>query len=304
MDRIRSIVVPTDFSRLSEAAAARAVWFAQLDGAAVHLVHAVRFPLIVTPYEVSVPAAMREGIQAAAQERLEDTRKAIERAAGPECTVTAEVLDATDAAQAIDEVAAEHDADLIVMGTHGHTGIRHAVLGSVAERTLRTVDRPILAVKEEPADAARPIARILVPVDFSEESDCAVATAAGLARRLGADVTVVHAIDLPHDYVPYASPFGSELEESIDAAAAQRLAQVGERFSEAGVSVSLETRRGHAADAIGELAMEQRTQLIVMGTRGNSGLAHVLLGSVAERTLRTAPCSVLAVKASRARSGD
>jgi nucleotide-binding universal stress UspA family protein len=295
MDRIRSIIVPTDFSALSQSAAARAVTLARLDGASIHLVHAVRFPLVVAPYQVSVPAAVWEGVRNAAQKKLEEARKAIEGKAGQ--TVTAEIADSSDAVRAIEDAAKAHGADLVVMGTHGPGGLKHAFLGSVAERTLRTIDRPVLAVKEDPAKAEEPITRILLAVDFSVHSDRAVEVAAGLGKRLPATVDVIHAFDLPRDYIPYASPFGMELEQKIQTSASEGLESVHERFKESQLPVTLHSRRGHPSVVIAEVAEEIGCQLIVMGTRGNSGLSHVLLGSVAERTLRMAPCSVLAVKA-------
>jgi nucleotide-binding universal stress UspA family protein len=295
MDRIQSIVVPTDFSPFSEAAAVRAVTLARLDGASIYLVHAPSFPLITAPYGVSVPAAVSEGIRRAAQEKLEEARKAIEGKGVQK--VTTEIADASDAVQAIDDAAKAHGADLVVMGTHGHSGFKHAFLGSVAERTLRTVDCPVLAVKEDPAKAEESITRILLAVDFSVHSDRAVEVAVGLSKRLAASVDVIHAFGLPRDYLPYASPFGVELEQKIQACASERLESVSERFEESSVPVALHFRRGCPSVVIAEAAEEIGCQLIIMGTRGNSGLSHVLLGSIAERTLRTAHCSVLAVKA-------
>ena len=295
MDRIRNIVVPTDFSLLSQAAAARAVTLAHLDEASIHLVHAVRLPLIAAPYEVSVAAAVWEGVRRAAQEKLEEARKAIEEKGVS--TVTVELSDSIDAVQAIEAAAKAHAADLVVMGTHGHSGLERVFLGSVTERVLRTLDRPVLAVKGDVAKAEEPITRILVAVDFSVHSDRAIEVAAGLAHSLAASVDVIHAFDLPADYNVYASTFGVELEQKIQAGASDRLESVRVRLSESGVRATLQSRRGHPSVVITEAAEQIGCQLIVMGTRGNTGLSHVLLGSVAERTLRTAPCSVLAVKA-------
>ncbi|MEN8184715.1 MAG: universal stress protein [Myxococcota bacterium] len=300
MDRIRSIVVPTDFSALSDAAAARAVILAQLDGATIHLVHALRFPLVATPYyQASIPAAMSEGVRRAAQQRLQEARKAIEERGVS--TVTTEVHTPEDVVQAISAVAASQRADLVVMGTHGHGGLRHAFLGSVAERTLRSPSLrcPVLSVKEDRAMAEAPIERILLAVDFSAHSDRAVEVAASLGKRLGASLDVVHAFDLPPDYLAYATSFGAEFEQKVQASAAERLEDVHERLRAMKVPVTLHLRRGSPSAVIAEVARQIHGQLIVMGTRGNAGLSHVLLGSVAERTLRTAPCSVLTVKSQK-----
>lgn len=297
MDRLRSIVVPIDFSPLSQAAAARAVTLARLDGASIHLVHAVGLPLVAAPYGVTVPTSVWEDVRRAAQQKLDETRARIE--ASGVSAVSAEIPDATDAVQAIEAAVADHDADLIVMGTHGHGGLKHAFLGSVAERTLRTIDRPVLAVKEDVESAAQPIERILLAVDFSVHSDRAAELAGMLAKGLGASVDVVHAFDVPPDYMPYTSDSGVELDQKIQTSAAERLAAIGEGLTAREIQIRTHLRRGRPSLVLAEAANELRTQLIVMGTRGSSGLEHALLGSVAERTLRTAPCSVLAVKAER-----
>jgi nucleotide-binding universal stress UspA family protein len=300
MDKIRSIVVPTDFSALADAAVARAATLARLDGAAVHVVHALASPLVVNPFEFSLPANLWNDLRQAAQERLEQTRKAIE--AKGVSTVTAQVFDSQDAVGSIAEAVRTHGADLVVMGTHGRGGLKHAFLGSVAERALRTLDVPILAVKEDAETAAKPIAKILLAVDFSPHSDRAVEVTAGLAARLSAFVDVIHAFDFPPDYNPYLSSVGTELERKIEANVSEQLEAIREQLEKRQVRVNTHFHRGHPDAVIADVAKEIGCQLIVMGTRGRSGLSHVLLGSVTERTLRAAPCSVLCVKAAEARA--
>jgi nucleotide-binding universal stress UspA family protein len=298
MDKIRSIVVPTDFSKLAEAAAARAAQLARVDGAAVHVVHTVAVPLVVDPYGGSLPGNLSElweALRRSAREQLEQTRKGIE--AQGVSTVTAHVSESPDPVGAIAEAVRVHGADLIVMGTHGRRGLQRAFLGSVTERALSTLDRPILAVKEDPEDAAKPIAKILLAVDFSPHSDRAVEAAAGLGARLSASVDVVHAFDLPASYNAYLSAAGAEVQHKIESEILGRLQAIREQLSQRGIRTTAHFRRGHPDTVISDLARQIGAQLIVMGTRGLTGLEHVLLGSVAERTLRMAPCSVLCVKA-------
>jgi nucleotide-binding universal stress UspA family protein len=298
MKQIRNIVVATDFSEQSHAAAARAATLARLDGASVHLVHSVRFPMLVTPYEVSVPASVIEGVITAARERLEEARTSVEEMGV--ATVTAELSETIDAVNAIAASVESKNAELVVMGTHGFGGLKHAFLGSVAERTIRSVDCPVLAVKEEHAIAEQPIEKILVAVDFSAHSDRAVDVAVGLGKRLEASLDIVHAFDLPVGYAAYSSPVSMELEQKIETYANEQLAGLGERLEDSQLQVNLHCLRGRPSAKIAETAEQIGCQLIVMGTRGKSGLAHVFLGSVAERTLRLAPCSVLTVKADEA----
>ena len=295
MNPIRSIVVPTDFSEQSQAAVARAVSLALLDGASLHLVHAMRIPLVASPYEISLPATFWEGIDAATKLQLDTARNAIE-AKGVR-TVTGDISKTDHPVRLIEEAVETHRADLIVMGTHGRSGFKHAYLGSVAERALRTLECPVLVVKESEANASRPITRILVPVDFSAHASHAIDTAAELASRMNAAVDVLHVFDLPHDHTPYGSFFGRDFEKWATAGADKRLEVIRMGFEEYGLDVSTRLERGHASVVITEVAAELGSDLIVMGTRGNTGLAHIFLGSVAERTIRTAPCSVLVVKA-------
>jgi nucleotide-binding universal stress UspA family protein len=295
MERIRNIVVATDFSGLAEAAAVRAAHFARLDGGAVHLVHAVAFPLILSPYEVALPTSVWESLRQAALTRLEQTRKSVE-ANGVE-TVTAEIVDSPDPVAAIAAAVDARKADLVVMGTHGHRGLKRAFLGSVTEHALRTVDRPILAVKEDLGRAARPIEKILLAVDFSPHAAHAIDVTAVLAARLGASVHAIHAFHVPPDFNPYLSELGAELERKIEADVLERLESACKPLAERKLRVTLHFLRGRPDAVIADAARKMGPQLIIMGTRGNTGLSHVLLGSVAERTLRAAPCSVLCVKA-------
>ncbi len=146
---IRNILVAVDFSSPSDAALAGAIELARVFGAKLQVFHAFELPIpAVTPYEVAVPQAYLEDARRAAGERL-DAAVAQATAAG----VPAESqLDEGPPAQAIARAASQLGAELVVMGTHGHTGLKHFVLGSVAERTLRHAPCSVLTVKQE-ADA-------------------------------------------------------------------------------------------------------------------------------------------------------
>jgi nucleotide-binding universal stress UspA family protein len=116
-------------------------------GAALHLVHAFEVPLsVIVPYDVPMPAALVEEARDAAGRKLEAVVAAI-RGHGLEATAH---LPDGPAAPAIVRTAADVLADLVVLGTRGHTGLRHVLLGSVAERTLRLAPCPVLTVKGLP----------------------------------------------------------------------------------------------------------------------------------------------------------
>lgn len=131
--------------------------------------------------------------------------------------------------------------------------------------------------------------RILVPTDFSEPADEALNYALGLAQALGATVSLVHAVNDPFDV-----PTPPEIRHQILSDIRRRL---GDRVAQSGrADVSSVIRTGPTARAIVACAREQKADLIVMGTHGRHGMAHLLMGSVAERVVRTAECPVLTVR--------
>jgi nucleotide-binding universal stress UspA family protein len=141
-----------------------------------------------------------------------------------------------------------------------------------------------------------PITRILVPTDFSDTADAALAYALKLADQVGAAVRLVHVLEDAAALSLYSEvyvPMPAEMRAEILAGIRRQLAA---RSTASGHSnVTTEVLTGVAAKAIVEGATEQQCDLIVMGTHGRHGMAHMLMGSVAERVVRTAACPVLVV---------
>lgn len=143
----------------------------------------------------------------------------------------------------------------------------------------------------------------VVPFDFSEHSRAALETALDLAARLGADVRLLHVIQTPLHPYGYGADAGAaaavaELTQ-IREGVVQSLNAVIEDHKDFAGQIRAEVVEGsNVAGQIRAVADRLRAYLIVMGTHGRTGLAHVFLGSVAERTLRDSPCPVLTVRAS------
>ena len=293
----RTVLVPLDFSEHSAHALRLAIALARGSGATLHLVHAYEVPLgAIPPYGVAIPETLLAQVRDAAARRLEKASHEVDDAGLP-CEI--HVVQGP-AADAIVEETKRLAADLIVMGTRGHTGLKHVLLGSVAERTVRMAPCPVLTARlpsrsEEPAG---PFRRILVPLDFSKHAEAALALAIDLAKQSGAEIHLVHAYELPTAVtMAYGVAIPQSVWDGVQEAAQARLDEGRKKVAEAGVKVSTHVASGPAADAIAHAAETFGADLIVMGTRGLTGLKHVLLGSVAERTIRTAPCPVLTVKA-------
>jgi nucleotide-binding universal stress UspA family protein len=192
--------------------------------------------------------------------------------------------------------AAKSDADLIVMGTHGRGGMAHVLLGSVAERVVRTAHCSVLTLRDRPD---RTVRQVLVPTDFSATADAALDCAFVLAARLGADLQLLHVVDDPFLAEGMAAEaYIAEAPTVRTAMLRDAQARLKHRSSWPGVDVTVHTEVvfGHNAKTIAEYAAMRNIDLIVMGTHGRTGVAHLLLGSVAERLVRTAPCPVLTVR--------
>lgn len=145
-------------------------------------------------------------------------------------------------------------------------------------------------------------ATFLVPYDFSEHARAALYTALDLGRRLGADVHLVHVVQPPSYVYGYAAMGGAPPSPLLEVAEAREGALQSLRAVAASVEgdAALEAHvvEGDGiAEGLCDVAKKLGADLIVMGTHGRTGLAHAFLGSVAERTLRRAPCPVLSVRA-------
>jgi len=138
---------------------------------------------------------------------------------------------------------------------------------------------------------------ILVPTDFSPHSDKAVEFAKKLAKLTGGKIHILHCYQINVGGVsPYGITVPEEFNRQVREAAVKRVEEVAEAIAAEGIEVESHITPSYPSEAVSELAKELGADLIVMGTRGATGLKHVLLGSVAERTLRIAPCPVVTVK--------
>ena len=199
-----------------------------------------------------------------------------------------------DRAAEIVKVATEIGSDVIAMGTHGRTGLRWLLAGSVAVSVLHGSPCSVLALRsaEQPCQAGA-IRVIVHPTDFSVNSQAALWVARGLARDHAARLILLHVASLEFltDGTPAAivDPHAERLE----------LERLRKRVDGPDLKYPVETvmERGYAAPDIIDTADELNCDLIVMGTHGRTGLGRLLMGSVAENVLSKANCPVLVVKA-------
>lgn len=197
-------------------------------------------------------------------------------------------------AETIVEYADQYDYDLIVLPTHARSGLSRSLLGSVTEKVVRLSSVPVLTARIRPDDRlVFPYENILVPTDGSDTALHAAEHALELAATVDATVhvlSVVNDISLGPDVRSVLST--EKLEQPAhDAVAA--VAAAAERYDVSAVHTHVE--HGAPTDAIRAAIDDHAIDAIVMGTTGRRGVKRILLGSVAEQTVRTAPVPVLTV---------
>jgi nucleotide-binding universal stress UspA family protein len=291
MRSLRRILVPFDCSDVSAAALDQALILARATGASVTAFHASGE---VVPHPDTASQEQRDVGQV-----LADALARHHQGSPVELT---QVVRWVSPKEGINRLAAEIDADLVVMGTHGRRGLARAFVGSVAESVLRTSTRPVLTLRG-PTGKLAPPARLLVATDFSAASAGALEFAVDLARLLRAKVTLAHVYATPLPILTgETSLVTAEVLNQVVIQSQAALNEATAPYRGSGVPLATLAREGDAARAIPLLAAELNADLVVLGTHGRQGLARAFLGSVAEQVLRTADVPVLIRRAEARKS--
>jgi nucleotide-binding universal stress UspA family protein len=296
MDKFRKLFVAIDFSPNSDEALRQAHDRALSTGAQLAVCHIVPnelrsnllFPDISRITALKFPLEMKQIAEAAAARVAEITGRT-------EGEFELIVDDGTPQALILSR-AEEWLADLIIVGSHGQTSAADALLGSVTDRVIRHAHCPVLIVRP-----GKRTGRIVAGTDFSDPVLPALRAAGDEAERTGAELTVVHSLDMVWSLAAYpalafgGAPFNISAEQikELELVATQRLE---ESLKQLNVSGDTLVTTGPAGTALIDIASERKADLIVVGTIGRTGLRRALLGSVAETVAKGAPCSVLIVR--------
>jgi len=275
--RIRDVLFATDLSPEADRALEHAGLLSERFGARLTLYHATEIP---DPTQPHWAFAHEHEIWRRA-EREARCHLAAEAARLPvECKV--EVERVTSPSRAILHRIRHCEPDLTVMATHGRSGVRHLLLGSVTEQVFRHAFRPVLCVREPEHGPALGYRRLLLPTDLSFASRLAFGMASLIARQFGSEVLALFV--MPTTGHPGALPPELPSERAL-------LESVRGDFES--VPVRAQIREGAVWERIVCAAREEKADLIVMATRGHDSLSDVLLGSNTDRVVRHAPCPVL-----------
>ncbi len=292
MNMFQKILCCYDFSEPSQTALIGALRIAHQDGSRLILANvleisrlSVREATDESEYRLQ---RMKETVQEKIREYFPATGKDFER------NIDIVSLSGQPAAELL-RLIRNDNPDLVVIATHGRTGISHAMLGSVAERVVRHSTAPVLLVRKP---AAWPPKKVLVPIDFSDAKE----DSAMVAAQLGCEsLELIHALGFP-DLISLPDGRAGSLirdentlrEEAI--AALQDLRSQHPSLRDSAIHVSI----GPAAEEICRRAAQGTFDLILMPTEGKSGLSRFLMGSVTEKVVRSADCNVLTFTTSRA----
>jgi nucleotide-binding universal stress UspA family protein len=285
---LKSILYASDFSPASVSALPYVLGLAKQYGATVHALH-VRFP---ATYPMVGPEAMPQILEAAEEQAKFDAQQLHDALANVPHDVT---VSEGDLWPTMSEIIRKQKIDLIVIGTHGRTGVGRALLGSVAEEIFRKASCPVLTVGPHVSkDTGRRLEmkEILYATDFSPEAREALPYAVSLAQEHQARLTLLHVVGEPKvgelvNAVHYVDSTLRQLRELVPPEV--------DRWCEPKFLVE----HGPAADKIMEAAIAIGADLIVLGVRsagGNIGTATHLLRPTAHRVVTQAQCPVLTVR--------
>jgi len=299
---LEKILVPLDGSEFGEQALPVARSLAGLAGpdTEIHLVHV----------HVSVPIFI-EGIATVNPELERDREELEQEYVGTAARALSEEWSGTVRSallhgpvdEALEEYADTQHIGLVLMSTHGRTGLKRAWLGSVTDRVIRRTGRPVLTFRpSEDPDAAneilREIGEILIPLDGSKRSETILPHAETLARLSGARITLLRVLPSYHSIGHPSQVQSAREEETVMARLVEDseayLADLETRVRERGFEVARSVEPGaDPAAAILEVASSGSATLIAMATHGRGGMSRAFLGSVTDKVVRAAPCPLL-----------
>lgn len=281
------ILCPTDFSPGSEHALRYATTLAMQHDSELIILHSWYLPPSAFSLEYPFPPAVSEQILSDARERTDSAVEQARKAGAKE--VRGEVVSGIPWVE-ITEMIDSRGVDLCTIGTHGRTGIKRVLLGSVAEKVVRHAHSSVLAIPWDSEPKA--FKNVLVPTDFSASAEYATSLATSLVDPKGT-LQLLHCIELP---VIYGAPLSIPLD--YDVSAIGLLAAEREKLKQR-TTADIETlyRTGSpGAEILRILEEKPAIDLVVTGSHGRTGAKRALLGSVAEKVVRHAGRPVLVAR--------
>lgn len=301
MNAIKNIICPVDFSEGSARAVAYALVLARSVEAELHIVHSYQLPLYALPDGglVAGPEYVQQ-VSNSSQTSLDTLVEGLDKG---DLVVKTHLTEGVPHVE-IARLTAELEGDLVVMGTHGRTGLKHILMGSVAERVVRTSEKPVLTIRQREDDQGAPwggqITRLLVAFDFSDPARRALEEARRLRAQLHCAVDVVFVLDDPfteHPGAPKESVWAAEKELEAHEAALKTVIgrTVTDVFGPDAQTVTTSIARGGAVQSILSATEQSGADIIIVATTGKGGVERMLMGSVSQKLLQTSTVPVITI---------
>ena len=308
---LRSLMVPLDGSGFSEYSLPLAGKVARLTGASLHLAH------VHTPYEpdqllFTTPFQFEHANMAEYDARHRDGEEQYmsviaDRLSREGASVDTKILDGGEVVDELIDYADRVATDMILMTSHGRSGLRRSWLGGVADAMIRRTNVPIIVMHPSAAltvpDLGRSIRHIVVALDGSQLAESILGPASDVARATGAHMTLARIVPPTESFgeasavtgAGYADPEMREALTYLDDVA------VSLRNEDDGLDVATEVRAGASpAATLAQMADQLFADLVAIATHGRGGIKRALLGSVAEQLLRSASVPILVMRPSPA----
>lgn len=302
---LRSILVPLDGSSFGERSLPLASRIAKASGASLHLAH------VHVPHEpehlLSNTSFHWEGVDVGEyddrQRRREEEYLADleERLQGNGASVDRTVLEGELVAEELVAYASRVETDMIFITSHAYSGVKRARWGSIADGMLHRTGVPMVVVHpargESTPEPVTDIEHILVPLDGSALAEAVLGPATDLAKATGARLTLARILPPANVLGPRVLPIVADREEDVVAHAQEYLEGVAARLSRDGLDVEVHASVGSTpARAIADVAEDRGADLIALATHGYGGLKRTVLGSVADKLLRSSRLPLLLMR--------
>jgi nucleotide-binding universal stress UspA family protein len=296
MPQINQILCPVDLSDITRHTTDHAALLARWYHAKITALHVCN-PIVIPTADFTVvgPAS----VPLLTEDEIKEVRAQISRCFDSAVAGDVDVIiDNGHAANRILERARSLPADLIVIGTHGAGGFERLVLGSVTEKVLRKATCPVMTVPPQAQTTSKlPFKRLLCPVDFSDSSLAALEFAFSLAKEGDAQLTILHVFEwLPGDEPRTNRPINvPEYRRELEHDFTDKLHALVPDSVRTWCRPRTRTAHGKAYREILNLALEDESDLIVMGVHGRNALDLMLFGSTTNQVVRRATCPVLTI---------
>ena len=296
--QLKSIICTTDFSDYSNHSIRYGIALAKEFRAKLYVCHVVDLPS-AGMYGETIPDPVEQ------QHRIMNyTREQLKEIIGEEPFDWEPLITVGHAASEIARMAEEKEVDLAISATHGRSGLKRLILGSVTERLMRTLPCPLLVVRTmehdfiTPTDQEIRLQRILVGCDFSPDSSVAFQYGLSLAQEFQAELHLIHVIAplVYKDLLKPAKGLGEEVEQDVRDRLNEGLANMVPEEARNWCAAKTSLLAGHPHEELTKYAVVNNIDLIILGVRGHGLVETLFVGSTTDRVVRRAPCPVLSVR--------